>query len=264
MMRKASLLLATATAAALLAGCVSNGQKTVDGRPIDENGAANANMKLGIAYMQQNKLALAKEKLERAEKQDPKNYEVYWGLASLAERLNNPVDAERNYQMAMRLAPGKPEVSNTYAVFLCRNGHVDRALPLYDKVIADPLYPTPWAAATNAAVCLRSEKRNGDAVPYLQKALALRPDFIPAVVELVDVQISTGKPTEARATADKFLGIGRKSPDVLLVAARAAVAEGNCGATEVYSRMLKRDYASSPQTSSLTQVLAACGRPATP
>ncbi|MET0280754.1 MAG: type IV pilus biogenesis/stability protein PilW [Steroidobacteraceae bacterium] len=263
MMRPSTLLLA-ATAAALLAGCVSNGQKTVDGRPIDENSAANANMKLGIAYMQQNKLALAKEKLERAEKQDPKNYEVYWGLASLAERLNNSADAERYYQTAMRLAPGKPEVTNTYAVFLCRNGHVDRAMPLYDKVIADPLYPTPWAAATNAAVCLRSEKRHGDAMPYLQKALSLRPDFIPAVVELADVQISTGKPAEARATADRFLGIGRKSPDVLLVAARAAVAEGNCGATEIYSRLLRRDYPSSTQTSSLAQVLASCGRTATP
>jgi type IV pilus assembly protein PilF len=249
---------ATLAAVALLAGCVASG----NGRPTNDKEAARSNVSLGMAYMQQGKLALAKEKLERAEKQDPKSFEVYWGLATLSERLNKPEEAEHNYQLAMRLAGDKPDVTNTYAVFLCRSGKVDRALPLYDKVIANPLYSTPWAAATNAAVCLRSEKRHGDAMVYLQKALMLRPDFVPAVVELVDVQITTGKPADGRATADRFLGIGRKSPDVLLVAARASVAEGNCGASEIYAKLLRRDFASSTQTTSLPQVLAACGRPA--
>lgn len=253
--------LAAVLAAVTLAACVSS---SPGGRETNDKDAARSNVQLGMAYMQQGNLALAKEKLERAEKQDPKNSEVYWGLASLSERLNKPDDAERNYQQAMRMAPEKLEVTNAYAVFLCRNEKVDRALPLYDKVISNPLYPTPWVAATNAAVCLRSDKRHGDAVPYLQKALALRPDYVAAVVELVDVQISTGKPAEGRATADRFIGIGRKSPDVLLVAARAAVAEGNCGTSEIYARLLRRDFANSTQATALTQVLASCGRTATP
>lgn len=255
--------LAVAALAALLAGCVSS-NGTVSGRDIDSKEAARANVQLGVAYMQQGNLALAKDKLDRAEKQDPRSHEVSWAQASLSERLNLPKDAERHYQTAMRLAPNNPEITNTYAVFLCRNGEVDRAIPLYDKVIKDQLYSTPWAASTNAAVCLRSEKRNADAVPYLERALSMRPDFAPAVVELADVQVTLDKPADARRTVDRFLGIGRKSPDVMLIAVRAALAQGDRPAAETYARLLRRDFPNSPQAGALPQLLASSTGTANP
>ncbi len=72
-------------------------------------------------------------------------------------------EADRNYQKAVELSPGNSQIANTYAVFLCRQGDVDRALPMFDKVIADKLYQTPYAAAANAGMCLREGKRNADA-----------------------------------------------------------------------------------------------------
>ena len=54
-------------------------------------------------------------------------------------------------------------------MFLCKQGEVDRALPLFEKVMADQLYPHALgAAATNAAVCLRGQKRDADAQRYLR------------------------------------------------------------------------------------------------
>lgn len=246
-----------------LAACAST-QVSESGREVDMQQAASDNVRLGVAYMNQGNLALAKEKLDRAAKQDPKSHEVYWAMASLSERLNRPEDAARNYRTAFQLAPDNPELTNTYAVFLCRNGKLDEALPMFDRVIENRLYQTPWAVATNAAVCLRAEKRNADAEPYLKKAVYDRPNFVPAVVELADLQLTMSKPDEARATIDAYL-VAFKSPDVLLLGVRAAVAQGNCQVAEdTYARALHRDFASSPQTGLLPQLLAECRQRKTP
>jgi type IV pilus assembly protein PilF len=250
--RNSRALLLVALLCGVLGACVSTGE---NGRKVSNKDAARANMQLGVAYMQKGQLQLAKDKLERAEKQDPGNYEVHWAMASLSEHLNQPAEAERQYQSALKLAPGNSEIANTYAVFLCKSGKVDRALPLFDGVIRDPLYRTPWAAAANAAVCLRADKRNADAIPYLQRALSLRPDFVTAVVEMSDLQLALGKPDQAQATVDNFLSIGRKSPDVLLVGVRAALAQGNRSAADNYARLLRRDFPNSPPTQALPQLL---------
>lgn len=240
-----------------LAGCATS-PVSESGREVNMEQAASDNVRLGVAYMNQGNLALAKEKLDRAAKQAPKSHEVYWALASLSERLNRPDDAAKNYRTAFQLAPDNPELSNTYAVYLCRNGKIDEALPIFDRVIENRLYQTPWAVATNAAVCLRAEKRNADAEPYLKRAVYDRPNFVPAVVELADLQLSMSKPDEARATIDAYLA-AFKSPDVLLLGVRAAVAQGNCQVAEnTYARALRRDFSSSPQTGLLPQLLAGC------
>ena len=180
---------------------------------------------------------------------------MHWAQAALNERLNQPKEAERYYQTALKLAPNNGEVSNTYATFLCRAGKVDQALKLFDSAANNPLYSTPWAASTNAAVCLRSDKRDGDAVPYLERAIVRRPDYAPAVVELADVQLALGKPEAAKAAVDRYLGIGRKSPDVYLVGVRVALKQGDRVMADTLARLLRRDYPNSPQAAELQQLL---------
>ena len=161
--------------------------------------------------MQQGNLPLAKEKLERAEKQDPKNIEAHTSLAVLYERLGRNEDAERQYQAALRYAPDSAEVANNYAVFLCRTGKVEPAIKLFETAAKDQLYRTPWAAHTNAGVCLRSNKRSADAVPYFERALAMRPDYADAVRELGDLQLELGHPEISLNVVDRYLAIGRAS-----------------------------------------------------
>jgi 23S rRNA (adenine2503-C2)-methyltransferase len=235
-----------------LGGCTTTSSND---RPVSDKNASHANVQLGIAYMQQGNLNLAKEKLERALKQDSRSFEAHWALATLSERLGQAPTAEQHYQAAQRLAPQNSEVANGYAVFLCNNQRVDQALKHFDVAMRDPLYRTPWAAATNAAVCLRSDKRGAEAVPYLERAIALRPDYVSAVVELADLQISLGKPDLAKVAVDRFYSIGRKSAEVLFVGVRAAVAMGNNSAADIYARLLRRDFPNSPQAGALTQIL---------
>jgi type IV pilus assembly protein PilF len=246
--------LAAGVAFALLAGCV---QTSSNGRAVDQKEAARANTQLGVAYLRQGNLKQAKEKLERAEKQDPKNHETQYALALFNERMNLPVEADRHFQSALKLVPGNGEVSNAYAVFLCRSGKIDPALRLFDEVVRNRLYNTPWVAATNAGVCLRSDKRNADAVPWLERAIAVRPDYAAAIVELGDLHIANGEPQKARVIVDRFLSIGRKSADVLLVGVRAAIAGGDRPAADIYARLLRRDFPNTQATEVLPQLLQA-------
>jgi type IV pilus assembly protein PilF len=244
-------------AAAILAGCVHAGSS---GRPIDPVAAADSNVKLGVAYMNQGKLDLAKEKLEKAAKQDPKSADAQFALGELYNRLKQPREAERAYRSAMSLAPDKLEIVNGYATFLCTNGQVDRALAEYGKLINNPLYGRQAAAATNAGMCLRDYKRHADSVRYFEMAIAKQPDWFDAVVQLADVQIQLGNPAAARKAVDDYQSM-RNSATVLLLGVRAAVAQGDCNAAEVYARKLRNDFSGSREALVLLpQVLGTCSR----
>jgi type IV pilus assembly protein PilF len=248
--------LAVAVSLAALAACVTTGDLE---RPKSDKDAAVANVKLGVAYMQQGNLALAKEKLERAEKQDPKNLEVHTSLAFLYEKLNRPEEAEKQYQAALHLAPESADVANNYAVFLCRAGKVEPAIKLFDTAAQDKLYRTPWAAYTNAAVCLRANKRGAEAVPYLDRALQMRPNYAEAVMELGDLQLEMGHPDLAANTVSRYLSMGIASPEVLLIGVRSAIARGDRAAADTYARRLRRDFPNSASTQTLPQIMPAQG-----
>lgn len=251
-MRRAAWL---ALLAAALAGCMSTGN---GGRPVDPVAAADANVKLGVAYMAQGKLADAKEKLERAESQNPKSPEAQFALAELYARLDQPKDAERRYRNAINLAPDKLEIVNGYAAFLCSSGEVDRGIVEFERLVNNPLYGRQAVAATNAGICLRDNKRLGDSVRYFEMALAKQPDYVDAVIYLADVQIQLEKPELARRAVDNYQSM-RSSPRVLLTGVRAAERMGDCVGATGYVLRLRRDFPNSRETlSDLPQVLGSC------
>lgn len=245
----------TLLAAAALTACVHTGS---EGRPVDPVAAADANVKLGVAYMEQGKLADAKEKLERAEKQNPKSHEAQFALAELYGRLDQPRDAERRYRNAISLAPDKLEIVNGYAVFLCSSGETDRGIAEFERLVNNPLYNRQPAAASNAGLCLRDAKRLGDSVRYFEMALAKQPDYVDAVVYLADTQIELGKPELARRAVDNYQSM-RSSARVLLTGVRAAVKQGDCLGATGYVLRMRRDFPNSRETlSDLPQVLGNC------
>jgi type IV pilus assembly protein PilF len=247
-------VLAALLATAALAGCVTTGGE----REVDPISASATNVQLGMAYMYQGDMERAKEKLERAEKQDPKSPEAQFALAELYSRLERPQDADRRYRNAMNLAPDKLEIVNGYAAFLCTSGEVDKALAEFDKLMKNPLYGRQPAAATNAGMCLRNQKRHADAVRYFETALAKQPDWIDAVLQLADTQLWLDKPEAARAAVDNYQSM-RNNAKVLVLGVRAAVKQGNCTAAQAYARKLRNDFQNSREAlAELPQVLGNC------
>jgi type IV pilus assembly protein PilF len=242
-------LAVTVVACAALVGCAS--QKRAEKKKED---ASTYNTQLGIAYLRQGDVPLAKEKLDRALKENPDNPAVHSARAMLYDRMNDPKQADNEYQTALRLAPNDPDVSNNYAVYLCQTGRTDDGVKRFEVVARNALYRTPWVAYTNAGVCLRTAKRNDEAAKNFKQALALRPNFSEAAYQLADLFFSAGNLTDARAAIDTYLGAFEETPDLLLLGVRIARAQNDRVGSVLYSRKLRLDFPSSAQAKALADL----------
>ena len=63
--------------------------------------AAKINMQLGIGYLQEGNLPIAKEKLERARSMDPHNPEIHGAMALLDQRLGKDKEADKEFRTAL-------------------------------------------------------------------------------------------------------------------------------------------------------------------
>ena len=145
--------------ACLLVGCVSSdGSKRLK-REDPKESAAKTNIQLGVAYLQQGNYPLAREKLERSLKQNPKDPDVHTSLGLLYDRVGETKLADKHFREALRLAPTNPDISNNYAIYLCKNNRVEEGVERFSAVAADKYYRTPEVALSNAGVCLRGAKR---------------------------------------------------------------------------------------------------------
>ncbi|EQD30227.1 type IV pilus biogenesis/stability protein PilW [mine drainage metagenome] len=119
--------------------------------------AAVYNTELGIAYLQRGALALAKARLDQAERENPDSPNVQSARALLFERLREPARADRAFRRALDLAPHDPDYQNDYAVYLCSTGHYARGVKYFLEAARNPLYLTPATPSTmRESVCARN------------------------------------------------------------------------------------------------------------
>ena len=239
--------------ASLLVGCVSSDGTKALKRENPTESAAKTNIQLGIAYLQQGNYIVAREKLERSLKQNPKDPDVHTSLGLLYDRTGEPKLADKHYQEALRLAPDNPDVSNNYAIYLCKRGRVDDGVERFAAVAANKYYRTPEVALTNAGVCLRGAKRLDEAQAKFAGAIKVRPDYSEATVQLATLHVERGQVTEARKVVDTYLGAFRPRPDVLYAAVTVARAAKDKMSEEKFSRTLRLEFPDSAQALALKQ-----------
>jgi type IV pilus assembly protein PilF len=245
----ARIFVVTCAAVLTLVACSSahkKAQKKTD--------ASNYNMQLGISYLNQGDLNLAKEKLERAVAENPGDPNVHSAMAMLQDRLGHPDQADKEYRAALGLGPRNPDVLNNYAVYLCHTGRIDEGVKTFEEAAHNALYRTPAAAFTNAGVCLRGAKRDTQAAMSFQRALQVRPDFSEAAYQLADLDFQRGELDEARETVDRFCNSFEATPDLLLIGVRITRKQGDRMAEERFARKLRMDFPASDQTRALANL----------
>jgi type IV pilus assembly protein PilF len=236
---------------ALLAACSSMPQQ----HPQSTNEeAAGYNVQLGIGYLQKGDLAVAKEKLERAERESPHSPKVHSAMGMLYERLGDAKRADEEYRTALREAPKDPDVANNYAVFLCKSSRTEEGVKYFLEAAHNPLYRTPEAAYTNIAVCLRAAHRDDEAKQNLQRALAIKPNFAEAAYQLVNLEFERGRLNDARTALTHYTDSFDATPDLLLLGVRIARAMGDRVAAERYARSLRMEYPTSEQARALSDL----------
>lgn len=237
--------------AATLAGCVTSDGRRVRKEETADVTASKYNIQLGTAYLQQGNYPLAKEKLERAVKQNPKDPDVHTSLGLLYDRTGEIKLADRHFREALRLAPDSPDISNNYAIYLCKNGRVDEGVQRFSAVAANKYYRTPEVALTNAGVCLHGAKRFDDAQRNFRAAIKARPNYSEPTVQLASMLVEQDQVAEARKVVETYLNAFKPNPDVLLAAVGVARAAKDRMSEEKYSRVLRMEFPDSAQTQAL-------------
>jgi type IV pilus assembly protein PilF len=237
--------------AATLAACVSSDGRRVRKEETADVTASKYNIQLGTAYLQQGNYPLAKEKLERAVKQNPKDPDVHTSLGLLYDRTGEIKLADKHFREALRLAPDSPDISNNYAIYLCKNGRVDEGVQRFSAVAANKYYRTPEVALTNAGVCLHGAKRFDDAQKNFRAAIKARPNYSEPTVQLASMLVERDQLAEARKVVETYINAFKPNPDVLFAAVGVARASKDRLSEEKYSRVLRMEFPDSAQTQAL-------------
>lgn len=154
-------------AALLAAGCQAGMNAAAD--------ASALNLELGAAYLAQGRLELARDKLLRATRQDPRSPEAHRVLGMAYERLEDQDRAGRHYRQAVRLAPRDVEALNSLGVFQCRRaGKPREGLRLLERAAREAAGVRRAAVYANCGVCELPLDRNS-AAEWFRRALALDP-----------------------------------------------------------------------------------------
>ena len=251
-MKKSNLVLGAMAAILVGSGCIS----TTTGPPenkADQGDAAELNYQLGARYYRKGDYDLARDRLQLALKQDPKNAFAWSTLGLTYEALGNVRLAEDAYDNAVRVAPRDYKIQENYAVFLCRQGRFDDARRYFDKAIKAPTNDYSEQTYTNAGVCMMQKPDHVAAEQYFRAALDRRPNHGEALLQMSVLSYETGDNLKARAFLQRYLGSNMPTAPVLYHGILIEEKLGDDTARRQYTLQLLRDFPDSAEAERIRQ-----------
>lgn len=227
-----------------LAGAQSDREKRAE--------AAQINSQLALTYMREGNLQAAREKVDKALKQNPRTPETQMAAGFVYDRLGEDKKAARHFAEAVRLG-GKdnPDILNNAAVFECRKGDRKQGIEYFLRAAQSPLYRTPEAAYTNAGFCARADGRAEEAERYFRQALAIRPNLADPLFQLADLFVEQGNLLQARGFLQRYNAVAPASPASLWLGYRIESGLQDAVVAADYARRLKTEFPTSVETGKL-------------
>ena len=244
MMTSANLLVVTAIIS-MLCGCVTSTTETRHFEESDE--AAGHNYQLGVQYFRKGNYALARDRLMRALDFDPKMAPAHSMLALTYVQLSNTRLATEHFDLAVRYGPNDQDVRNTYAVFLCAQEKYDEARKQFDRAIDIRENDNPEVMMSNAGVCMAKIPDLELAERYFRQAIARRPNYGEALIQLAALKHRTEDNLTARAFLQRYLASNDASAAVLYLAIQIETELGMDREATDYLNRLLRDFPDSPE-----------------
>lgn len=255
-------ILAALIIAASIGGCASVNREAEQSaeRPMSQQTAtsdtrqrAKVHTELGALYMQRGNLGVALEEARAALSADA-GYAPALNLMGLVYmQLHEDIAAEKSFEQALALAPGDPEINNSFGWFLCQTGHEQRSMQYFHMAIKSPLYATPAMPYANAGICSLRLKDDKAAEDYFIKALRLDANNNRAIFFLADIAFRHGRLEEARRHLAELHKQTESSPESLWLAVRIERKLGDRDAEVRYSAQLRRKFPGTPEQLKLMQ-----------
>jgi tetratricopeptide (TPR) repeat protein len=148
-----------------------------------------------LYWLSLNCRALARETFLEAIKTNPDSYRSHLLLADLANDRHDAAQAQAEYERAVVLGGGDPEVHLLLVQFLESQGKDEEALARTRAAVEK--FPAHPALNCELGKLLLRAKKAGEAEPYFQQALAADPTFASARAGLADSHAALGDTEKA-------------------------------------------------------------------
>ena len=235
----------------VLGGCASNSDNLHTSSANKALEAAQIHTQLGEAYMQRGNLKGALAKLQLALKFDDSYVPAHTVLAVLYERIGEYGNAEHQYRRVIDLEPKNGSANNNLGAFLCRTGKVEQSLQYFARAAKDPFYQTPYAAYTNAGVCLIKINKLAEAEKQFHDALSIDPKFPEALYQSARVWYLQNNAFRASAYLQRLESLGPAGPETLKLGYEIETKLGDVTAAKSYRQRLIEQFPDSPKAESL-------------
>ncbi len=205
----------------LLTGCQTtmnrddNGTTGSLGQEQSLDSPANTYIQLAREYLRLGDYSTALMKAKKAVARDPKNSNAHLMLALVYERLNEKALANAAYRKALQIDSRNSFALNAYGVYLCQLDEYDRSLTFFERAVENPLYPTPWAALTNAGFCAMKKGDKEKAEGYFARALKEKKNFAPALLHMAELNFEQKNYLSVRAFIQRYREVAQPTPGML-------------------------------------------------
>ena len=214
---------------------------------------ADANLRLGVAYMQNGQLDKALEKLERARMAKKDHPQVYNAFGLLYRQMGQDDVAEKHFLTALNLDPDNSSVINNYGLLLCQNDRFDEAEEKFMKAAENPLYQTPEIALTNAGTCAMENHETAKAETFFQMALRHNVNIAPALIQMSEISFDKGDYYSARKYLERFIEINDHTPKSLWLGVQIEQELGNRDSASSYALLLRNKFPDTEEAAELVQ-----------
>ena len=239
--------LATASlGASLLAG---SAQAQTEKQNRDQ--AAAVNTELALAYMRENNLTAARDKIEKALEQNSKTARTQMVAGFLYDRLGEQRKAKGHYDQAVKLAKGDPDVLNNAGAYFCRTGDYKRGEALILQAATSALYRTPDVAYGNAGRCARGDGRPAEAEQYFRKALSINPKQGDALWQMAEIAQGHGNFLQARAFLERYDAVAASTAATLWLGRSIELGLGDKEQAARYAQRLRNEFPTSEEAARL-------------
>ena len=237
----------------MLAACVSTTQRTNTRKMEPTGDAGDINYQLGTEYYRKGNFSVAKDRLERAIEQDPRNADAHMALALTFVQLGNNRLATESFDTATSIAPNSINVRNAYAVYLCQQNLYDDARIQFDRAIDIRENDNSYIMMTNAGICVAKKPDLALAEKYFREALAERPNYGEALIQLAALKHRTDENLGARAFIQRYFATSPPSSGVLYLAVQIETQLGDDRLATDYTNQLLRDFPESAEARLMLQ-----------
>ena len=241
----------------LITGLNSCAQTNGPGGPLDSsersNEVAEANLNLGIAYLQRGEYEKSLEKLNKALAADQGYTPTLNALGILYQRLGKPVEAEDYFKRALSRTPNDPSTLNNYGQFLCTNDRYDEAQATFLKAASNPLYETPEISITNAGTCALNNGHPDVAEQYFRDALDKNPRVPIALIQMCQLSYDQGNYLSARGYLQRYLEVAKHNASSLWLGIQIEQELGDKNTLSSYALSLKNNYPDSSEAKLLQE-----------